>query len=266
MYLDAIRPRPGIAERDGFPFALPLIRDLEELIFEAPVTFFVGENGSGKSTLLEALAVGMKSVAVGSHDLARDPTLEHARALADTLIFSRKRRARQTMFFRAEDAFGFTSRVTREMRELRDLELEFKDKFEDGSYGQTLAMGAARGQRTGFASRYGEDPDARSHGESFLDLLIGRIHPRGLYFLDEPETPLSPARILGLISLIKDRIADDCQFVIATHSPILMAFPGADIRLFTPDGTIRPSSWDEIEHVSLTKAFLNDPENFLRRL
>lgn len=266
MYLDAVRPRGDVSSRDGFPFSLPLIRNLPEMVFEAPVTFFVGENGSGKSTLLEAIAVGMKSVAIGSHDLARDPTLAPARSLADAMVFSRKRRAKRTMFFRAEDAFGFTNRVTREMGELRSLEQEFSEKFEDGSYGQKLAMGTARGQRAGLAARYGEDPDARSHGESFLDLLLERVKPGGLYFLDEPETPLSPARILGLIALIKDRVADDCQFVIATHSPILMAFPGADIRLFSPDGTIRPAAWDEVEHVSLTKAFLNDPENFLRRL
>jgi predicted ATPase len=95
--------------------------------------------------------------------------------------------------------------------------------------------------------------------------LEKRLVPDGLYFLDEPEAPLSPLRVLSLISLLKGLVADGAQLIIATHSPILMAFPDAEILLFEGD-SITPTAYEDLDHVRLTKAFLNDPESFLRRL
>ena len=106
---------------------------------------------------------------------------------------------------------------------------------------------------------------AMSHGESFLNVFAQRCVPGGLYLLDEPETPLSPLRQLALLSHIKQRVTQACQFIIATHSPILMASPGASILSFDNDA-IAPIAYDDVEHVSLTRAFLNDPEAFCRRL
>jgi predicted ATPase len=126
-------------------------------------------------------------------------------------------------------------------------------------------MGVARGQRVALARRYGADPDARSHGETFLALLQTRLVPNGLYFLDEPETPLSPTRVLALIALFADRVRHGCQFVIATHSPLLMALPDATI-LLAEDGRLRPIAWNDLDHVRVTRAFLNDPAAMLRRL
>jgi predicted ATPase len=113
--------------------------------------------------------------------------------------------------------------------------------------------------------RYGEGLDAQSHGESFLSLFQTRFVPGGLYLLDEPEAPLSPLRQLTLISLLKQMITQEAQFIIATHSPLLMAFPGATI--FSFDGhQIQPAVYDELEHVTLTRQFLNNPDSFLKRL
>ena len=139
----------------------------------------------------------------------------------------------------------------------------FRQELPDGSYGQKLAMGAARGQRTALEGRYGTNPDARSHGEVFLTLLASRLTPGGLYFLDEPEAPLSPRGVLQLIALIQDRVAHDCQFIVATHSPMLLALPEATIYLFDGDA-IRRTPYAEVEHVQLVKAFLNDPQRFLQ--
>ena len=102
-------------------------------------------------------------------------------------------------------------------------------------------------------------------GETFLALLRTRLVPNGLYFLDEPETPLSPTRVLALIALIAALVADGCQFVIATHSPILLALPGAVI-LEARDGALAVAEWNDLEHVRVTRAFLNDPASVLRRL
>ena len=92
-----------------------------------------------------------------------------------------------------------------------------------------------------------------------------RLVPNGLYFLDEPETPLSPTRVLALIALLAERVRQGCQFVIATHSPILMALPDATI-LLAEDGRLRPTGWNDLDHVRVTRAFLNDPAATLRRL
>ena len=261
MYLSAIRRRHSSDE--GFPWNVPLVAGLDALEFTTPVTFFVGENGSGKSTVLEGIAAGMRAIAVGSADMKNDESLRAARRFADGFRFERRRQPRTKLFFRAEDVFGFTRRTLRTMSDLSDIEEEFRRGFPEGSYAQRLAMGSARGQRLALERRYGADPDARSHGEVFLTLLASRLTPGGLYFLDEPEAPLSPRGVLQLIALIKDRVASDCQFIIATHSPMLMAFPDAAIDLF--DGaTIRRTPYSELEHVQLVKAFLNDPQRFLQ--
>jgi predicted ATPase len=170
-----------------------------------------------------------------------------------------------TLFLRAEDVFGFTQRVRRHMKELAEDEAELRGSLREGSWGQRLATGAVAGQRAALGRRYGVDPDARSHGETFLHLLQQRLRPRGLYFLDEPETPLSPTRVLALLAMLRDRVADDCQFVVATHSPILMALPEAEILLLEGE-TIAPIRYEAVEHVRITRAFLDDPESFLRRL
>ena len=158
---------------------------------------------------------------------------------------------------------GFTLRVTDSMAELQDLEDEFDRNL--SGYGRQLAMGAMRGQRQAFESRYGADPDARSHGESFLHLIQERVHGPGFFLLDEPETPLSPIHQLTLLSMLKLYMEDGCQFIVATHSPILMALPGAEI-LSLDHTPIRSLAWDEVEHVTLTRSFLNDPDSFLRHL
>jgi predicted ATPase len=265
IFLTGIRRAAGPRGSERFPFTLPLFRDLARLDFRAPVTFLVGENGCGKSTLLEGLAAGAGAVAAGGRDLERDPTLAGARAFARAYRFARARHPRASLFIRAEDVFGFTLRVSGAIEELRDAEAELRASRPEGSWGQRLAMGAAAKERAALVRRYGADPDARSHGETFLHLLQQRLTPGGLYFLDEPETPLSPTRVLALLAILRDRVAADCQFVIATHSPILMALPGADLLLLE-DGAIAPVAYADVEHVRITRAFLDDPESFLRRL
>lgn len=248
---------------DGFPFNLPIIARMGALEFTSSVTFFVGENGSGKSTLLEGIAAGMNAVAVAGQSIHEDPLLAPARALGQSLRFSRSAKPKLSLFFRAEDSFGFTRKVMADQQEFSDLEAEYDEKFQ--GYGRILAKGMARGQKEALNAKYGEEPDAMSHGENFLNVFQQRVQPGGLYLLDEPETPLSPIRQLSLLALMKDRVEEGAQFVIATHSPILMAFPEAQIFEFA-DGDIREVAYDDVEHVAITRAFLNDPEQFLRRL
>lgn len=261
-FLKEIRLKSNADLPAEHPFTVPVIESFESLTFDAPVTFFVGENGSGKSTLLEAIATGMKCPTMGAADAHGDPMMADAAKLAKQLVFSRARAPRNKLFFRAEDAIGFTRRLTQSMDDLGEMEAHF-DRTLSG-YGRKLATGAVRGQRAAIEGRYGANPDARSHGEWFIDMLSARLNNNGLYLLDEPETPLSPIHQLSLLSIIRDRVEHNCQFIIATHSPILMSLPGARILHF--DQRIQPVEWQDVEHVAITRAFLNDPESFLRHL
>jgi len=264
IHLRSIDISPDARKLEGFPFALPIVRKFRRLSFESPVTFLVGENGSGKSTLLEAFAAGAGSVVVGGEDVRTDRTLGHARALAAQLKLTWTKRTRRGFFLRAEDFFNFTKRVNQTSAELEEMAGEFEREGLKG-YGLRLAQGAVRGQRRALADRYGEDADARSHGESFLNLFQSRFVPGGLYLLDEPEAPLSPQRQLALLAMLKGMAEQDSQFIVATHSPILLALPSADILSFD-SAPVRRVKYEEVEHVSLTRDFLNNPEAFLRHL
>jgi predicted ATPase len=246
-----------------YPFNLPLVKAFKELKFRSPVTFLVGENGSGKSTLLEAIAAGINAITVGAEDVQRDRTLSPARQLGKAFKFAWSKRTSRGFFLRAEDFFGFAKRMSRLMEEMDELAEEFETKFTGTALG--LAKGAALGQKHALIAKYGENLDANSHGESFIKLFQARFVAGGLYLLDEPEAPLSPLRQLSFLTMLKEMVEQDAQFIIATHSPILMAFPQATIYGF--DSTpIKEVAYDEIEHVTLTKAFLNNPESFLRHL
>lgn len=262
-FLDGIALRDGARDREGFPFGLPLVQRFQPLRLGAPVTFFVGENGSGKSTLLEALAAASGTVAVGRQEIDDDDTLAPARSLGRELKLFWRRRSRRGFFMRAEDFFGFSGRLRKMVAELDADAVEYERTLT--GYGLQLARGTALGQRAALTGKYGQDLDANSHGEGFFKLLQARVVPDGLYLLDEPETPLSPRRQLALLCLLMDRVRDGCQFIISTHSPILMAYPGAQILDFDTH-PVQAVAYTELDHVVLTRDFLNHPDRYIGRL
>jgi predicted ATPase len=258
--------RRGEGDPARFPFSVPVIGALERLRVDTPVTFFVGENGSGKSTLLEGIAAAARLPVVGSADLEADATLDAQRSLGDALRLVWSRRTSRGFFLRAEDFFGFAKRVAvmrlEFLQRIAELEVEYADR---SAYAKGLAMGPALGSLAELERRYGVDLDANSHGQGFLRLFQSRFVPGGIYLLDEPEAPLSPQSQLGLMTMVQDMIAQDAQFIIATHSPILLAYPGA--RIYSFDTVpVSQVGYEELEHVRLTRDFLNAPERFLRAL
>ncbi|HEU4996265.1 MAG TPA: AAA family ATPase [Gemmatimonadaceae bacterium] len=257
-----------ITRRNGeaFPFTVPAIRTLPELSFDTPVTFFVGENGSGKSTLLEGLALSAGLPTVGSQEARGDRTLDAQTQLAGALKLVWNRRTRKGFFLRAEDFFGFAKQLSQMRAELLQRSAELDDEYQDRSaYAKGLAKMPIGASLAEMEKRYGVDLDANSHGQSFLRLFQSRFVPGGLYLLDEPEAPLSPQSQLGLLSMMSDMVAQDAQFIVATHSPILLAFPGARIYSFD-DLPVHATEYEMLEHVALTREFLNAPERFLRHL
>jgi predicted ATPase len=250
----------------GFPFDVPIVRRLETLELSTAVTFFVGENGSGKSTLLEAMALAAELPTVGSDETRADATLTAQRALAKHLTLSWTSRSKRGFFLRAEDFFGYAKRLAHIKSDMREEIARIEREYEGRSdYAKGLAMMPALTSLGALEAQYAGDLDGRSHGQSFLTLFEARLVPGGLHLLDEPEAPLSPQSQLALMTLMLRMVGNGGQFIIATHSPILLAFPGATIYSFdrTPPERV---TFEELEHVNLTRAFLNDPESYLRRL
>ena len=256
------------AREDEFPFTVPAVASLRgtRLRFPTEVTFLVGENGSGKSTLLEALAAAAGSITVGSEQVERDASLRHIQPLLKALRLSWVRKTRRGFFMRSEDFFGYARRIE-QMRD--ELEVERREIEADTSRSplvKALTLTPYHSQIGAIEQRYGAGLDSASHGESFLRLFQTRFVPNGLYLMDEPEAPLSPMRQLALLSLIKECVEDSgAQFIIATHSPILMAAPRATIYSFD-DGRVRQVAYEETEHFRFTRDFLNQRESFLRHL
>ncbi len=255
-------PAPG----EDHPWSLPLLRSTRAIDLDPRMTLLVGENGSGKSTLLEALALAVDVPTAGAHDLTRDPTLDALRPFAAALRLSWTARSRRGLFLRAEDYFGYVQRHRAQQAELRAeaerVAHESADVFE---LERERRMAPFLGPARAADARYGGDLDARSHGESFLAFFKARLRGGGLYLLDEPEAALSPLRQLALVALLREATERGAQFVIATHAPILMAFPGATILQLADDGA-RPARFDDLDAVRTLRAFLADPEGFVRRL
>ena len=266
IHLASVSRRGGADE--AFPFTVPAIRTLEGLALGSPVTFFVGANGSGKSTLLEGIAAAARLPAIGSVDVPRDETLAAQRRLGKALRLSWSKKATRGFFLRAEDFFGFTKRLARERAELL---LEMKEVSEQyraqdrSKYAERLAQGPLASSLAGMEQRYGLDLDANSHGQSFLKLFQSRFVPGGLYLMDEPEAPLSPQSQLALLAMIGEMVTQDAQFIIATHSPMLLAFPDAQIYSF--DSTpVEVVAYDDLDHVRITRDFLNAPSRYLSQI
>jgi predicted ATPase len=235
-------PADGEPARSGHPWELPAVRRLarEPLALDPAVTFLVGENGSGKSTLIEALAGALGMNAEGGSSNFSFATRPQDGSLADALRLARgARRPRTDFFLRAESVFNAASYLER----LRD---------EPGGATALDAYG-------------GVSLHEQSHGESFLSIVVHRFGRDGLYLLDEPEAALSVQSCLTLLRRIDELVADGSQLVIATHSPVLLAYPGATVYLLSEDG-IEQIDWEEAPPVALMRSFLNAPDAFLRHL
>lgn len=233
-YVRAIKlRRDKIASFDQYPFSLPVVRHLEDLELHPAVTFLVGENGSGKSTLLEAVAVAWGFNPEGGTRNFRFQTRGSHSVLHEYLtLIKGVRRPRDGFFLRAESFFNLATEIERLDEEPAPGPLIID------SYG-------------------GRSLHEQSHGESFLALMMNRFSGQGFYVLDEPEAALSPSRQLAVLSRMHDLVKARSQLVIATHSPILMAYPSAWIYEISAT-ELRRVSYERTEHYVVTRRFLND--------
>lgn len=225
----SIRPDAEI-DFDSYPFSIPAVREIGSIDFHPQVTFFVGENGSGKSTVMEAIAIALGFGSEGGTMNVRFQSDGELSALHKSLILARSMpKPRDYYFLRAESFFNVAS---------------YMDK-------------------TGYLEGYGgKSLHAQSHGESFMAVLLNKLRGNGIYLLDEPEAALSPSRQLAALCSIHQLVEAHSQFIIATHSPLLLSYPNAKIIQFDKSG-IREVAFEETEHFAVTRDFLN---NYPRRL
>lgn len=229
-----------------YPFSLSLIKNLKDIEFPTQVTFFVGENGTGKSTLLEAIANkagfgpegGSKNI---SFKTAEEKTFVGTNSLADQLTLSWRNKSKNGYFFRAESFFNIANYIDYLARECGGGEMAY------ASYG-------------------GKSLHAQSHGESFLAFFNNRLGKNGFFILDEPEAALSPQRQLTLMNIMHKVCKNpNSQFIIATHSPILLAYPNSTIYS-CDSGTLTKVAYTDTMHYQITKGFLDNPTQYLHYL
>jgi predicted ATPase len=233
--------RERVASFDQYPFSLAAVRNFQTLPLHPAVTFIIGENGSGKSTLLEAIAVAWGfNPEGGTKNFNFQTRGSHSSLHEHLLLVKGIRRPKDGFFLRAESFFNVAT----------DIERMDADPFGGpriiDSYG-------------------GVSLHEQSHGESFFALMTHRLSGHGLYIFDEPEAALSPTRQLAMLVRLHQLVQSRSQFIIATHSPILMAYPNAWLYQITADG-IKRIEYRETEHYIVSKRFLNDPEGQVKKL
>lgn len=238
MFLKKITLLKREQSDDTYPFSIPSIQSMTELELTNRVTFFVGENGSGKSTLLEGIADMCDFNTAGG---SRHNTYEvHAAesALGNHLRLSWTPKVTNGFFLRAESFYQFASHI---------------DEMAQGKGGSYRQYG-------------GKSLHHQSHGESFLSLFLNRFQGRAIYLLDEPEAALSPQRQLAFMRIMHNLSQEEeCQFIIATHSPILLGYPNAKILSFD-EGKIQEIDFEMTEHYQITKYFLDHRDKFLKEI
>ena len=225
--------RDQIPSFDSYPFSIPAVRELDTLEFHPDVTFLVGENGSGKSTLIEAIAMALGFGAEGGTKNVQLRTANDTSSLHQYVKLARSfAKPKDFYFLRAESFYNVATYM----------------------------------EEVGYLAGYGNKSlHARSHGEAFITLLTDKLRGNGLYLFDEPEAALSPTRQLAALRLIHELVQDGSQFIIATHSPILLSYPEAKILML--DGTgLSLVKYEDTEHYAVTKDFLNNYRGTLRQL
>lgn len=213
------------------------IKNLSKINFSKPVTFFIGENGVGKSTLLEAIAVAFGFNAEGGSKNFNFHSKETHSSLYEHLtIVKTSRRAKDGFFLRSESFYNLATEVD---------QLDTIDPL--------------------FSAYGNKSLHEQSHGEGIMSIILNRFRGNGVYILDEPEAALSPSKICSLIVQIDKLVKNNSQFIIATHSPLLITYPNSEVLVFT-DKNIKKTPFQETENYNLTKYFINNPENMMKTL
>lgn len=249
----------------NYPFNIPCIINTTELDLSHNITIFVGDNGSGKSTLLKSIAYYNNSINVSSNNI-NSAYYDDVKQLASKMKLSYDVKTNSGFFFSGEEFITYINELKKMKQELKDELKQIDKRYKSKSiFAQNQARMAHVGQINAMDKLYDGELENMSHGEGFLEFFKSRMHRQGIYLFDEPETPLSAVNQYQLVVMITDLVKNGSQVIIATHSPIIMALKDALIYNFS-DKKIEQTKYENIEHVSFTKQFLNNKENYINRL
>lgn len=265
IYLRAIRQSENELTNETYPLSLPQIRGIERLDFPSPVTLIAGDNGSGKTTLVELIAALTGAIRIG--DACSDRRAHNSFTSASRAFraeFSHK--PKRSFFFLAEDFTRYIDAREDMMREERaEMERIQKEYSGRSGYAKTLATLPHASSLHEMKSMYSDELSQQSHGEGYIDFFGSRLHAQGLYLMDEPEGALSYYNQYVLMNMIADAVRRDCQFIISTHSPVLLAYPESTLYSFE-ENHLRENNFASLENISFLRDFLSEPERYLRRL
>jgi predicted ATPase len=246
-----------------FPYDIPAIKYAKNLDFSNQINFLVGENGSGKSTLLEAIACKLQLPHMDGRSYAKN-SFDAAKTLLPYLELTWQIERSVGFFFRAEDFGDYLNSVHRVGTEIENQMGDLGDNVP--KYIIYQMKESSNYQLRQMRRNFGQELNSFSHGEAYLHIMNEMIKTRGIHLLDEPEAALSPAKQLTLITFINNHLkTHNSQFIIATHLPMLLAFPGATIFEIT-ENSMEKTALENTEHYTVTKSFLNNPEAYLRHL
>lgn len=245
-----------------YPYSLPWVKNIKSLLLNNEVTILCGDNGCGKSTLMNLMASSLNLYRINSGDLSSEPLKEASKSIKPLYSVAKA----HGFFFEAEAFITYLQFLEKEKNEaLNELKRVESDYANRSDYAKMMAKVPHQKSLHELDNLYEYDITKRSHGEAYLDFFASRLKPNQIYLLDEPETPLSSQNQLTLLAMIKDAVQNNCQFIIATHSPIIMAYPDALLYQVSDKG-IDKIAYKDIESISLLKQFLNAPEQFIRHL
>lgn len=263
MFLHSV-VRKKTAPRAGYPLDVPAVAMLDELCFAAPVTVIAGGNGAGKTTLMELIASGTNALRIEGGGEHKDEKRRSFREAAKGFFFRTMPRPAHCFYFQAEDFILYIAQQRQmradAVRELETIESEYEGRSD---YAKGLAAMPYARTIAEIDGQYGGDIGKRSHGEGFLDFFASRLHPNGLYLLDEPEGALSYENQLVMLALIRRAVRAGSQFILATHSPVLMGCPGAEIYELN-EGRLRRREYEQLENIAFLRRFLADREGTMR--
>jgi predicted ATPase len=252
------------AKESSYPYSVPSIKTLDELTFNTNITIFVGDNGSGKSTLLKAIAQNHNAINTAGSPIDSE-TYDVLKPLSEKLKLSYNTKNQKGFLFSGDEFITFINRLEAEKKDLLSYVKETKTAYKDKSdFALDQALGPAIKELRALETMYGGELGEKSHGESFLAFFKSRMRPGGIYFLDEPETPLSTMNQFQLFVMISDLAKTGAQIILATHSPILMALENAVIYEFNE--SIEVTTYDQIDSVNFLKDFMNNREKYIERI
>lgn len=262
IFVKELKKKTNCRTSSEYPMCLSFIKNFSSLKITQSVTILTGDNGSGKTTLLELIAslVGANRI---SYNMLETDKQKQIESQAHHFVLSSNTRAKSNFYFSGEEFIQYINWVEREKQEAKQALEEIEEEYGDNEYAKDLAKTPHLRTLGELDQLYASDLAKQSHGQGYIDFFSNRLQKNGLYLLDEPESALTYENQYVLALEIREALKMGCQFIIATHSPVITAIPGAQIFEVSEQG-ITETSYDQLDNIRFLKMFLSRPDRMFR--